>query len=458
MNFRSVRGTLDRLPKQLQKRRAIERKFEEIFKLHGYGECETPIMEKSSLFKRSLGDSSDVVNKEMFKVNNYNKEEEQDEEEKETILRPEGTTSVMRMILNNNHSASSPPELLYYKGPMFRYERPQKGRFREFNQIGLECIGKCGALSDAECIKIADDCLAAAASTTSPLSDLKNIKLNINTLGTIEERKHYSKTLEAYFSSFPSSALSVDSQQRVREKRFLRILDSKSEIDMEIIEQAPKLMDSLTAFSLKRFDQVLTLLSTYKLQCEIAINHKLVRGLDYYSHTCFEFVSSEKESEKRTARQLTVLAGGRYDTLAKSLGHKASIPCFGWAAGLERLMDCFVNEQVEVMELGNVLIIPLDDSPRVLEKCVRLQCQLLSRKSASIASVQLFDVGEEEGGKKKSFSFKRDLKIIQALNISMTLFIGEEEVNGAFVSVRNNKTLEKVKLMDDELMSFFYSK
>jgi histidyl-tRNA synthetase len=293
--------------------------------LHGFSEIFVPILEDLSLFSRAVGEDTDIVSKEMYFAVNKNQldknslDKTKDESDK-TVLRPEATSSVVR-FLGSNGLLQSMPQKLYTYGPMFRYERPQKGRLRQLHQFSLECFGLAEPTADADVIKYAQKVLHEIG--------LHDVELEINSIGDDESRFAYKKALVDYLSKYKND-LSEDSQRRLITNP-LRILDTKNEKDQEILLTAPKLSDYLNDHSKRFFDSVLLLLS--KIGVEYAINEKLVRGLDYYNHTVFEFKLDS------FGAQSTLIGGGRYDGLvAKMFGPDKNIPAIGWGMGLDRVV------------------------------------------------------------------------------------------------------------------------
>lgn len=305
-----VRGTHDYYGETYLKHDFIHRLALELALRHNYTPLSTPIFEFSSVFKRSLGDSSDVVSKEMYSFIDRNGEE--------LTLRPEGTAAAARALISLG-LAHDLPQKFYYCGPMFRYERPQKGRTRQFHQLALEIFGAESPQADAEVITL-------AAVFLKKLGIFDRTVLELNTLGDTLSRQQYRIALVDYLNQY-QQGLSSDSQRRLQTNP-LRILDSKSPQDQEIVKNAPLLNDFLTASAREFFDQVCTLLTA--AQIPFVINPFIVRGLDYYCHTTFEFITTE------LGAQGTVLAGGRYDGLVKMLGGP-DVCGIGWAAGIERL-------------------------------------------------------------------------------------------------------------------------
>jgi histidyl-tRNA synthetase len=327
-----VRGTHDLLPDEARRFRHVVKAARRIAKRYGYGEIMTPVFEFSEVFHRTLGDTSDVVTKETYTFTDRGGES--------LTLRPEFTAGVARAFISNNLQDQLPLKL-FYAGAAFRYERPQKGRMRQFHQIGAELLGADTPMADVETIALAYDVLAALG-----LKD--KVKLEINTLGDGESRSAYREALVKYFSGH-EAGLSEDSKIRLA-KNPLRILDSKDEGDRKIIANAPKFYAHLTSAAQSYFGAVLEGLASLGIAAER--NDRLVRGLDYYNHTVFEFTTDQ------LGAQGTVLAGGRYDGLIEMMGGPATAG-IGWAAGVERLMAL---AQFEDSATRPVALIPLGEA------------------------------------------------------------------------------------------------
>ncbi len=308
-SLQPVRGTHDILPEEMRRHRHVVDVARRITQLYGFHEMATPIFEFTDVFKRTLGDTSDIVTKEMYSFERGGDE---------LTLRPEATAGVARAVISGGLSQHAPLKFFYY-GPMFRYERPQKGRLRQFHQIDIETIGVAEPLADIESI-------ACGARVLDALGILDRTTLEINTLGDTESRRVYRGRLVEYLKRFEAD-LSEDSRQRL-ERNPLRILDSKNEGDRRIIADAPLFDDSLTDAARVFFASVCDGLT--RLGIKFTRNQRLVRGLDYYCHTAFEFTTTE------LGAQSAVLAGGRYDGLIEQMGGP-STPGIGWAAGVERL-------------------------------------------------------------------------------------------------------------------------
>ncbi|MEC8776046.1 MAG: histidine--tRNA ligase, partial [Pseudomonadota bacterium] len=309
-SLKPVRGTHDLLPEAMRAHRHVVERSREIAERYGFEEIATPIFEASDVFKRTLGDTSDIVTKEMYTFATKGGEE--------ITLRPENTAGVARAFISEG-LAQAVPLKYFYAGPMFRHERPQKGRQRQFHQIGVEIIGVPTPQADIEVI-------AAGARILSELGLGGKTSLELNTLGDPESRTAYREALVAYFTG-RIDELSAESRDRLA-RNPLRILDSKNEGDRVVVADAPAFSDFLNEHSRDFFGQVKDGLDA--LGISYVLNERLVRGLDYYGHTAFEFTTTE------LGAQDAVLAGGRYDGLIETMGGP-STPGVGWAAGIERL-------------------------------------------------------------------------------------------------------------------------
>lgn len=307
----SVKGTKDLLGNELINHEWLKNSFEEICSFFNYEKIVTPIIEHSEVFNRSLGEASDIVSKEMYNFI--------DQGGDHLVLRPEGTAAIARSFISNSFNQKLINKY-FYSGPMFRRERPQSGRLRQFNQLGIECFGNANFSSDLEVIILAEKFL-------EKIGLRHNLNLEVNSLGNTESRQKYTKSLKEYFIK-TSSKLSEESKKRV-EKNPLRILDSKDLNDKEIIKECPKIETFYDKESQEFFENLINGLE--KIGIKFNINSKLVRGLDYYNHTTFEYKTMEDK------RQNTVLAGGRFDGLVHMLGGDR-VGGVGWAAGVERIL------------------------------------------------------------------------------------------------------------------------
>jgi histidyl-tRNA synthetase len=305
-----VRGTRDLIGDDAARHTHVVETARRITALYGFAEWQTPIFEDTKVFSRTLGETSDVVTKEMYTFDDRGGDS--------VTLRPEGTAGVCRALITNGLTQTL-PQKVFYTGPMFRYERPQKGRYRQFHQIGVELLGPATPLADAEVI-------AAGWQILKELGISGTVELQLNTLGDAASRAAYREKLVSYFMQ-NAFGLSDDSTLRVQ-KNPLRILDSKDEGDKKLVANAPQIQDSLTDEARAFFDSLQSYLTAFGVP--FIHNSNIVRGLDYYNHTAFEFVTTA------LGAQGTVLAGGRYDGLVEQMGGP-SVPGVGWAAGIERL-------------------------------------------------------------------------------------------------------------------------
>ena len=307
-----VRGMNDLLPADAAQWTHLEHVLRDLTRAYGYEFLRTPIVESTAVFQRGIGEVTDIVEKEMYSFEDRLNGEQ-------LTLRPEGTAAVVRAVVENNLLYEG-PKRLWYTGPMFRHERPQRGRYRQFHQFGIEAMGFAGPDIDAEIILMGQRLWDELG--------LKGVRLEINSLGQAPERAEHRAALVTYFEK-SKDQLDEDSQRRLLTNP-LRILDSKNPAMQELIEGAPKLLDFLGEESLKHFEAVQTLLKANNIPCKI--NPRLVRGLDYYNLTVFEWITEE------LGAQGTIAGGGRYDPLIERMGGKAAPAC-GWAMGMERVLE-----------------------------------------------------------------------------------------------------------------------
>jgi len=406
--YQSVRGTRDLLPSLKSIFRSIEEKAYKTAQNYGYKEIETPIFEFSEVFHRSLGETSDAVSKETYTFNDRGGDS--------ITLRPEGTAGVVRAYVSEG-LAQHNPNKLYYFGPMFRYERPQKGRFRQFYQIGVEVLGLENPQADVECLDL-------AWSILKNIGLANKVNLEINTLGDAESRKLYREALVQYLTPHRDQ-LSEDSKIRL-EKNPLRILDSKDEGDRKIIANAPKIENYMTESAQKFFADVLAGLKALNIPFEV--NPKLVRGLDYYCHTVFEFVTTE------LGAQGTVLAGGRYDGLAETLGGQKT-PGVGWASGVDRLAELCMNlPEVAPLEKNPVAIISLGD--KALTEGLKIASMLRQKNHYC----EVFMTG----------NFKKKLEKANKLKTQKAVLLFEQENGSIEYKIKNFVTGEELPVASAE--------
>jgi histidyl-tRNA synthetase len=326
-----VRGTRDLIGDDAARHAHVVQTARRVTSLYGFAEWQTPIFEDTKVFSRTLGETSDVVTKEMYTFDDRGGDS--------VTLRPEGTAGICRALITAGLTQTL-PQKVFYQGPMFRYERPQKGRYRQFHQIGVELLGPGTPLADAEVI-------AAGWQILNELGIAQDVILNINTLGDAESRAAYRAALVSYFEQH-ADALSADSKTRL-EKNPLRILDSKDSGDQALAANAPLIYDHLSESAAAFYAGLKSALSAFGVP--FTENPRIVRGLDYYNHTAFEFVTTA------LGAQGTVLAGGRYDGLVEQMGGP-KVPGVGWAAGIERLAMLIAPPAGAT---ANIVIIPEKD-------------------------------------------------------------------------------------------------
>lgn len=345
--LQTVRGTHDLLPEAQSKHNTIVDQARSISERFGFHEMSTPIFEFSDVFKRTLGEASDIVNKEMYTFTDRNGEE--------ITLRPEGTASIARSFISEGLSQKIPLKL-FYQGPMFRYERPQKGRQRQFHQFGVELLGAPSAYADVDCLTLAYEILQSLKVTDQS-------RLEINSIGDTESRKSYTESLVKFFKQH-QTRLSADSQKRL-ETNPLRILDSKDEGDQALLKDAPLISDFYNEVSKNFFNTICSTLKNVGIPFQV--NPFLVRGLDYYTHCVFEFRTTA------LGAQDAILSGGRYDQLIETMGGPPT-PGVGWAAGIERLA---MLSPLTAQQTRPIAVIPVHNSveQHAFELCYRLRAQ-----------------------------------------------------------------------------------
>ena len=385
-NIQLVKGTHDIYGDEIKKFNFIIEKFYSVTEKFNFHQVQTPIIEHQDLFTRSVGEHTDIVSKEMYSFT--------DKGDSTICLRPEATSSIARLVASEYQSGSM---RISTHGPMFRRERPQKGRYRQFHQINLENMGEKSPYLDFEIILIASNLLNELG------IDKKHFKLILNSLGSQEDQKNYSKILIDYLTQYKSK-LSETSLSRL-EKNPLRILDSKDEQDKEILQNAPFISENLSQESAHYFNQLKELLKNNGI--DFTIDHKLVRGLDYYTDTAFEFQTNEDK------RQNAILAGGRYDKLI-SLISTRDIPGIGWAAGVERLMSLVQIENQKEDKFKVLFAVQNEQfllNSKILNQIYNLDCihevkiNKNIKKIFTYADKNTFDfillIGEEEESKNK---------------------------------------------------------
>ena len=396
-NIQLVKGTHDIYGEEIKKFNFIIEKFYSVTEKFNFHQVQTPIIEHQDLFTRSVGEHTDIVSKEMYSFT--------DKGDSTICLRPEATSSIARLVASEYQSGSMK---ISTHGPMFRRERPQKGRYRQFHQINLENMGEKSPYLDFEIILIANNLLNELG------IDKKHFKLILNSLGSQDDQSNYSKILIDYLSQYKSK-LSETSLSRL-EKNPLRILDSKDEQDKEILQNAPFISENLSQESTHYFNQLKELLENNGI--DFTIDHKLVRGLDYYTDTAFEFQTNEDK------RQNAILAGGRYDKLI-SLISTRDIPGIGWAAGVERLMSLV---QIENQK---------EDKFKVLFAVQNEQFLLKSKILNQIYNLDCIHEVKINKNIKKIFTYA------DKNNFDFILLIGEEEESKNKIILKNLNTKEQ---------------
>ena len=392
---------VDLLPAQSQGWQKVESIALEHFSRAGLQEIRTPIIEQTELFSRGIGENTDVVGKEMYSF--------EDRGGRSCTLRPEGTASVARSIVQHG-LLNNGPQRLWYRGPMFRYERPQAGRQRQFHQIGVEFVGLASVMSDAEVISIAWNFLKDVG--------LNDLTLEINSLGSNEDRNIFKEELKDWLNK-RFDLLDEDSQKRINVNP-LRILDSKNNSTKELLCEAPKLSDFLSKESKTRFDYLQELLDN--LNIPYKINNNLVRGLDYYSHTAFEITSNHLGS------QATVCGGGRYDQLINELGGSET-PSIGWAIGMERL----------ILLAGDKILHPQKTDAYVIyrgEEAEKFSLNITRQLRSANLTIEMDYSGS---------SFSKQFKRADKSKAKWAIVIGEDEVSKGQVLIkklRDNKKTE----------------
>lgn len=411
--YQAPKGTFDILPEQakdpwqrIEYWHFCEEKIRFLADLYGYREIRTPIYESTALFDRGVGESSDIVSKEMFRF--------EDKAKRSLSLRPEGTSSIMRAFIEHR---LSPPQKVFYIGAMFRYERPQSGRFRQHHQFGVEAIGSSAPEQDAEVIDLLLEFFRRIG--------LKGYSLHINSVGDNQSRTSYKaallKFLQPHFSQ-----LSEESKIRF-EKNPLRILDSKSAQDIEILKKAPSILDFLSKEASKHFEKVCETLDTIGIP--YVVNEKIVRGLDYYDKTVFEVLLNDR---------LAIGAGGRFDGLLSSL-KGPDLPAIGFASGLERIIQALHAQNIEAKKIPSPLLyfIPLGEES--LATCFTLLTKC--RRADFSAEIDL-------SKKKASFCLQNALK----KNARYAVLIGSEEIKSKSLQIKDLKSRSQEEIPWDSLI------
>lgn len=411
--YQTVKGTYDILPDELKNFEDLEDSFRICLELYGYKLMKTPVFEYAGVFKKE-NDTSDMVTKEMYTFSTNDKDT--------YALRPEGTAGLIRSVIQNKLYASADmPLKLAYIEEMFRHERPQKGRQRQFTQMGIECLGDKSPLIDAEVIALGYNYIK--------LVGLKDIKVLINTLGDSASRINYTIALKDYFSKYEDQ-LCPDCRNRLQ-KNPLRILDCKIDRDKEFMAEAPKMRDYLTAEAKEYFEKVKGYLDA--LEIPYTEDDRLVRGLDYYTDTVFEVVSTHADA----GAQATVFAGGRYDNLVEELGGP-SLSGIGFAIGMERLLLMAEAEDVlsEYEEYVDCYII---DMTKGSSYALKVAENLRTNFYSCIANMY-------------ERSMKSQFKSVDRYNANYTVIIGDDEKENNTVTLKDNISKEQYSIAFDKLL------
>lgn len=417
MKLQKPKGTQDILPADSAKWQYVENVARETFKKYNYGEIRTPMFEHYEVISRSVGDTTDIVTKEMYDFH--------DKGDRHITLRPEGTAPVVRSYVENKLFAPEvqKPVKVYYIGSMFRYERPQAGRLREFHQLGVECFGSKNPATDVETIAMAYQLFNTLG--------IRDVTLHLNSLGNTESRLAYRQALIDYLTPMRES-LSKDSQRRLDENP-LRVLDSKEKEDKVAVENAPSILDYLDEESQAHFDEVRTMLDS--LNIPYVIDTNMVRGLDYYNHTIFEFITTIDKSE------LTICAGGRYDSLVEYFGGPETAG-FGFGLGLERLLLVLDKQGIEL---------PVEESLDVYIAVLGSGANGKALELVQAIRYQGFKAERDYLGRK----IKAQFKSADTFKAKTVITLGESEVESGQVNVKNNATREEVTVSFEELTKNF---
>ncbi|NTV61267.1 MAG: histidine--tRNA ligase [Chlorobiaceae bacterium] len=417
--YQAVKGARDIFPEEAARWKHVEGVVHALAALYGFNEIRTPVFEYTELFQRGIGSTTDIVGKEMFSF-------QPDPNGRSITLRPEMTAGVMRAALQKNILGTAPVQKLYYISELFRKERPQAGRQRQFSQFGAELLGVSSPAAVAEVITFMMQVFDSLG--------LRGLRLRINSLGGTHDRLRYREALQAYFSPYRQK-LDTPSLERL-EKNPLRILDSKNPDLQEIVSGAPKLYDYLDTEALDDFDKVLFYLSERGIAFDI--DHRLVRGLDYYCYTAFEVTGTE------LGAQDAVGGGGRYDGLARELGSSSDIPAAGFAVGMERLLMTMEKQGLfTALKLQAPLVYVVLQQQEYTD--VAMQVTFRLRKSGIRTEADL-------AGR----SMKSQMREANRLRCSFALFIGENEVATGQYTLKNLVTSEQSTLPLDRLIEILH--
>lgn len=401
-----IRGMQDLLPEKSKNWETLEKIMKEEAEVYGFKLIRTPVLEQTELFERSVGNESDIVEKEMYTF--------EDKGNRSITLRPEGTAGVLRAVLENGLNNGPMPLKLMYISSCYRYEKPQSGRYREFFQFGLEVFGAPNSLADAELICLAKSILDRLT--------IKNLSLEINSIGCKECRKKYSEAMINYFKK-NKEELCETCQKRL-EKNPMRILDCKEKRCIEISKNAPVILDYLCKDCESHFDKVKSYLDV--MNVKYTINPKIVRGLDYYSKTVFEFIC-ELDGEK-----ITICGGGRYDGLSKIMGGP-DLPAIGLGMGIERILAVMERQEIEFQKPETIQVFIANADEKSREKAFEL-CESM-RKSSIIAECNICER-----------NLKSQMKYANKINAQFVLIVGEEEIKTKLANLKDMASGKEIKI------------
>jgi len=411
MKYSIPRGTKDILPKETSLWQMIEAACRSVFGTYNYSEIRTPIFEKTELFTRSIGNTTDIVKKEMYEF--------KDRKGRSLCLRPEETAPVVRACLENNLISADQLTKLYYIGPMFRYERPQAGRQRQFHQAGVEVFGSADPLIDVEVIIMNVKLFEAIG--------LKDLEVDINSVGCTKCRPEFTKQLKGYFKENVKN-MCADCKDRFK-RNPLRILDCKEAKCQKFIDEAPASVDFLCEDCKTHFEEVIQMLDYQKINFNV--NKRLVRGLDYYSMTTFEIVSG------KLGAQNAVSGGGRYDTLVQELGGK-TIPAVGFAIGLERVVQLITDYRLQITKEGNIALY----IATLGEEAKKLGFDLLAKAREQGIAADMDYLGK---------SLKAQLKAADRVGAKYVYLIGEDEIKKGCGILKEMKTGQQKEVQFNSL-------
>lgn len=414
---KAIKGTKDVLPKEVHKNQYIEATALDIAEKFGYKEIRTPMFEHTELFQRGVGDTTDVVQKEMYTFD--------DKGGRSITLRPEGTAGAVRSYLENGLCNEALPQKVCYVGPCFRYEKPQAGRLREFHQFGVECFGTASPLADAELISLGKSIFDTL--------EVKDISLEINSIGCPTCRAEYHKALKEYFSSRKDEL--CDTCRDRLDRNPMRILDCKSPVCSEIAKDAPVVTDYLCEECDEHFKKVQEYLKAMNI--DYTINPKIVRGLDYYTKTVFEFISNS------IGAQGTVAGGGRYDGLVDELGGQKT-PSLGFAMGLERLMMLMDAQNAPFPDASapDLFVVALGDK-------ATLKAVEIVKDMRAEGFTALMDLNQR--------SVRAQMKYADKLGAKFNIVIGDNEVENGTAKLKNMSTGEETDIALETFVSGFYN-